>query len=310
MRRFVLCILLTCCVQFAQAQATLFDAIRKNDLPSVKQELEKGADANSKDADGDYALMLSAVYGSVDMMEVLLDKGANPNLKNTDGETALMWAAHDLDKMKLLLRKGADVNARAATGNTPLLIASVGSQQLTAIRYLVDNGADPLAKNKRGENALMRAALFGDTATISYLLAQGLPIDDMDTTKATALLNAIFNVNRPVTFMLLDRGANPDLKAAFGLTAVTGVVTFNDMPSVKAVLEKAKDINTADDGGYNALMWAVYNEHDNPGIIQALLDKGADINQKAKDGSTALSWAVKKGATKTVELLKKAGAKL
>jgi len=57
-----------------------------------------------------------------------------------------------------------------------------------------------------------------------------------------------------------------------------------------------------------ALMWATYNEHDNPEIIQAFLDKGALVNIKAKDGSTALSWAMKKGNTATVALLKKAGA--
>ena len=57
------------------------------------------------------------------------------------------------------------------------------------------------------------------------------------------------------------------------------------------------------------LMWATYNEHDSPQIIQAFLDKGADINIKAKDGSTALSWAMKKGNTETVALLKKVGAK-
>ena len=56
------------------------------------------------------------------------------------------------------------------------------------------------------------------------------------------------------------------------------------------------------------LMWAVYNEHDNPQIIQAFLDKGALLNIKDKNGETALSWAMKKGNTATVALLKKAGA--
>ena len=55
-------------------------------------------------------------------------------------------------------------------------------------------------------------------------------------------------------------------------------------------------------------MWAAYNEHDNPSIIQALLDNGADVNIKAKNGDTALSWAMKKVNTKTVAVLKGAGA--
>ena len=105
------------------------------------------------------------------------------------------------------------------------------------------------------------------------------------------------------------RGADPDKVGAFGLTALSSAVTFNDLESVKAILKKTKKIDWKGVRGITPLMWAVYNEHDNVDIVKALLDKGADVNIKAEDGSTALSWALKKGNTETVALLKKAGAK-
>jgi ankyrin repeat protein len=305
---FILCQLIVLPAKAQKTSAELLEAIKTNDAEAVKK-LASTKLVNLADEDGDFPLMNAALYGSGQIMEILLQKGADPNAKNKDGETALMWSAQDPEKIKLLIKHGADINMAAKTGNTVLLIASVGNNQLPLIEFLVSQGADPLVKNQKGETSLMRAALFGDSSTISYLISRGVEMDAKDTSGSTALMNSIFNVNTEATLVLLEKGADPDLKALFGLTAVSSVVTYNDMPSINAVLQKAKNINTTDDGGISALMWAVYNEHDNPGIVQALLDKGADVNHKAKDGSTALSWALKKGNTKTVALLKQAGAR-
>lgn len=293
-------------VQFSIAQQSVFDAIMQNDLALVQQLVNNGADVNSRDKDGDCALMLATVYGSAEMVRFLLEEGADPDLKNHEDETALMWAAHDLEKVKLLVKYGAGVNEKAKSGNTPLLMACIGNDQLDIIRFLVSEGADPLARNEKQETALIRAAIFGDTATISYLIAKGNDVNAMDERKFTPLIQSIFNVNRPATLFLLERGADPDLVAVFGLTAIIAVVTYNDLPSVNAILKKTKNINAVDEGGYSALMWAAYNEHDNPEIIQSLIENGAHVNYKAKDGSTALSWARKKGNTKTLQLLLKA----
>ena len=292
------------------AQPTaLFAAIRNNNLTEIKKNLDNGADPNQADKDGDNLLMYAALYASADVMQLLLDKGADPNAKNREGETPLMWSVPHPEKIKKLLQQGAVVNARAVTGNTALLVACVGSGQSDLIRLLVEQGADPLVKNNRGETALMRAALFGDTMTLSYLLDRGIDINARATDSTTALINAIFNVNREATIFLLERGADADLIGAFGLTAVSAAVTYNDMASIRAILKHAKNIDAVDRDGYSSLMWAAYNEHDNIEIIQALLDRGASIHLKAKNGTTALSWAQQKGNTKTVALLKKAGAK-
>jgi ankyrin repeat protein len=298
---------LACCICMSDSfSQDLPSLVTSNNIDAVKKTLSK-SNCNSVDEEGDPLLMNAALYASVDMVELLLKKGAKPNATNRDGETALMWALQDIEKTKLLLKNGADVNKASASGNTALLIASVGANKYELVKLLLDKGATPTHKNLRRENALMRAALFGDTATLSLLVISGNEVDAMDSTGCTPLLNAIFNVNRPATLWLLNNGADADKVATFGLTAVTAVVTYNDVPSVNAVLQKTKAINVVDSLGISALMWAAYNEHDNPGIIQALLDKGADINLKAKNGDTALTWAMRKGNNATVALLKKAG---
>jgi uncharacterized protein len=293
---------------FAQSSAPVFAAVKENDIVRLNNLLQNGADPNSIDEEGDPLLLNAVLYSSPRAVELLLSKKADPNAKNKDGETALMWAMHDINLVKLLLKHGADPNAKAMTGNTPLLIGVVGSDRFHVVKLLLDHGANPLAKNNRRETALLRASIFGDTATLSLLAAAGNDVDAADTIGATPLIQAIFNVNRAATVWLLDNGADPDKVGIFGLTAVSSVVTMNDLPSVEAVLKKAKNVNVSDTTGVSALMWAVYNEHDNPTIVQALLERGADVHMKTKTGETALTWALRKGNTKTVALLRRYGA--
>ncbi|HEV8273404.1 MAG TPA: ankyrin repeat domain-containing protein [Chitinophagaceae bacterium] len=301
-----------CCFCLLNAQSPppkIFEAVKNNNIKEVKSLLEQKTDPNSVDEDGDQLLMCAALYSSIECMQLLIEKGSNVNAKNKLDETVLMWSVHDLAKMKLLIQHGADVNAKAKSGNTPLLIASIGHGKYDAVKLLIDKGADALALNNRKENALIRASLFGDTATISFLLSKGLDINALSLDSTTALINAVLNANKPVIFQLLERGADPDKLSFFGLTSLSFAVIFTDAEAVKAILKKTEKVNAMDSGGNTVLMYAGYNEHDDVEMIQTLLDKGADVNIKAKDGATALSWASKKGNTATVALLKKAGAK-
>ena len=313
MARFSLVVFLSFCNYFVLSGQTpaekIFTAVKNNDSKELKTLFDQGADPNSRDEDGDHLLMYAALYSSVECMQLLIEKGCNVNAKNGHDETALMWAVPDLEKMKLLIQRGADVNAKAKTGNTALLIASVGHGRYDAVKLLLDKGANASALNNKKENALIRAALFGDTATVSLLLSNGIQVDAFAADSSTALFNATLNANRPVIFQLLERGADPDKICFFGITPLMGAVIFSDPESVKAILKRSKKINAQDAGGNTVLMYAGYREPDNVDVIQALLDKGADVNIKAKDGATALSWASKKGNTATVALLKKAGAK-
>lgn len=214
MLRFSLAVILSVCgfcVLNAQNSAfKIFEAVKNNNINEVRSLLDQKADPNSVDEDGDHLLMYAALYSSPDCMQLLIEKGSNVNSKNKIDETALMWSVHDLAKMKLLIQHGADVNAKAKSGNTSLLIASIGHGKYDAVKLLIDKGADVFAVNNRKENALVRASLFGDTATISLLLSKGLDINTFTLDSTTALINAILNANKPVIFQLLERGADPD----------------------------------------------------------------------------------------------------
>jgi len=296
-------------MQNMKAQSTsLIEAVRNNNIKEVKTFLSDGADVNAYDTDSDNVLINAAIYASVDCMKLLLKKKADPNLKNKYGQTPLMLCTHDLDKMKLLFQYGADINAKSKSENTALFIACSEYGLYKNIQWLIDNGADPLFKRWGGETALMQAAPFADTMTLHLLISKGVEINAYPW-RASALTIAARYGNWPYVVSLLNNGADPNMVDELNMPPALWAAEYNNTEVLKRLLEKTKDINTIDSlAGMTPLMWATYNEHDNPQIIQALLDKGAMINVKDKHGATALSWAKKKGNTATVTLLKKYGA--
>ena len=77
----------------------------------VKLLIERGADVNAKDANGNMPLNYAAQFDNLEVISLLLDKGANINAQNKFGITPLMHA-DKVNTVKFLLDKGADKNIK------------------------------------------------------------------------------------------------------------------------------------------------------------------------------------------------------
>ena len=63
----------------------LFDSILQNDLDSVKNLIDEGADINAKDSvSGFYPIMVATIHGHKDIVEFFIKNNANLNVR--DGE--------------------------------------------------------------------------------------------------------------------------------------------------------------------------------------------------------------------------------
>jgi uncharacterized protein len=115
----------------------------------------------------------AARSADLELMHLLLDKGADPKLVGKDKQTALMVAAgvayndhikgteaEALEAVKLCVSLGLDVNAATDKGETALHGAAHRGAD-TIAKYLIDNGADVKARNKRGFTALDLAMGMG-----------------------------------------------------------------------------------------------------------------------------------------------------
>jgi ankyrin repeat protein len=95
--------------------------------------------------------------------------------------------AGDLAGIRAALEKGVDVNLRDEAGMTPLMHAARGERPILgspppvdhpdAVRLLLDAGADPEARSKSGQNALILAARYGRAGTVALLLERGIDVN-------------------------------------------------------------------------------------------------------------------------------------
>lgn len=118
--------------------------------------LEKGADVNSKDYQGNTPLILAASGGHTELVQLLLEEGADIQAKNNLGWTALMQAAvyRHPETMKFLLSKGAIARDKAENERniTPLMVAC-DSGVADSVKLLLEHGADPFAVDDVGLTA-------------------------------------------------------------------------------------------------------------------------------------------------------------
>jgi ankyrin repeat protein len=86
----------------------------------VRKLLQRGANPNHQDHEGDAALHGASWFGNTTILGMLLDAKANPNVRNKLGGTPLMWAAsYGQDQIvRMLLEKGADPRIKDVDGVT------------------------------------------------------------------------------------------------------------------------------------------------------------------------------------------------
>ena len=107
---------------------------------------------DSSDQWGYTSLIEAAMWGHVDVIDILLQSNAQVQLRSVAGETALHWSAFNghHQVVSLLLNQGhADPDAIQNKGQTPLHLA-VEKNHEQVVRLLVEAGCDcSLADNKK-----------------------------------------------------------------------------------------------------------------------------------------------------------------
>lgn len=294
----------------------LFDAVRNDDLATLKGALAHGADANARGDRNMTPLMAAAAYGSPEAMRILLAAGADVNATNDFEATALMWGIGEIEKVRLLLDKGADVNAVSKLKSTALLLACERDGTEEAVKLLLARGADLKVTDKPGNNPLTGASLANNTAVVRLLLEKGADVNSRDGFGDTALMNAAGNGNLEMTKMLLAKGADVNAIAAKPFVQVKNgtiqlgeftplmlVFTHGTRELVETLLKAGARVNAQESRGMTPLHYAVARESADPALVKLLLAAGADPGIKMVNGETAADWAAKFGNPSLLALL-------
>ena len=147
-------------------------ALRRDDAAGAQRLLARGFDPNSVDPTG-VPLLVAAVRDKAFAVARVLAQQPRIEVDRASpiGETALMLAAHhgELDLMKLLVARGAQVNR---PGWTPLHYAATDGQA-AAVEYLLDAAAYIDAESPNRTTPLMMAARHKQVTVLRLLLEQG-----------------------------------------------------------------------------------------------------------------------------------------
>ena len=192
----------------------------------IKALVSSTTDVDATNEQGNTLLIYALEYGSLELVQELIEVGADPTIRNAEGEFPLLIAAlyAQPETLDLLLGTEAadDVNA-AVPGSlyTPLLQASLLGM-VEKVEALLDAGADVSHKNVFGATALMNAAGTNpDPRVLSKLLEAGADPNATSLSGVTPLMNAAALGSSVVKLdLLLAAGANPHLKDNRGLTAL------------------------------------------------------------------------------------------
>jgi len=121
--------------------------MQEHSLKAARALLARPAtDMNALNQSGESALMLAAIKGDLEGVQLLLGKGAKIN---QPGWSAIHYAATGPEPkiVELLLQRGAEVDARSPNDSTPLMMAAqYGSED--SVKLLLARGADLKRRNQ------------------------------------------------------------------------------------------------------------------------------------------------------------------
>lgn len=136
----------------------LIEAVKRNDVESVKAIITGGVDLNALDEHRWSALSWASFEGFVECAKVLLE--AKADTENADRRVCVpLYAASSsgrLDCLKLLIAHGSNINARSASVSSPLHAAAINGH-FECMEELIRFGAQVDEQNKFGYTPLAYA---------------------------------------------------------------------------------------------------------------------------------------------------------
>ena len=229
----------------------LFETIKNDDVKKVYYILNLGANIKAKDAEEYEPIMY---VKSKEMLNLLLESGADINFKSPLGNTLMMLVARrgDVELLKEIIKNNGDVGVKNYWGDDAIYNALV-YDRYDAFKVLVDNG--------------------GEVNTIYKDISTGRD-------SYSILDKAILRKNFEAVKLLVEKGADVNLKVDGGWSPLVFAVETQYYPIVEYLIENGADVNSTTDIKETVLMHAINDNDEAKNIVYMLLEKGADLSKK------------------------------
>jgi len=223
-----------------------------------------------------------------ELVKYLLDQGADANEKAANGgDSAITVATYsgNITLMEMLLDYGADIEIANKDGQTPI----IRTKNTLALSLLVKRGANINAKDNYGYTALRWATQNGNIPAMKLLLDSGANTEIRCNLGRTPIFHT--NDHEEALSLLMKKGANINAKDREGKTALRLATQIGDIPLMKLLLDSGADTEIGDNLGQTP----IFHTEKHFEALSLLMEKGAIIDAKDKDGKTALDVAIEWG---------------
>lgn len=133
------------------------------------------------------------------------------------------------------------VNTRDITSGDTGLHLVVQRRDVLWIRFLLQRGADPNIRNKKGITPLQLATSMGFTDGVEALIKGGANVNVGDQTGETPLIAAVHQRNPELVRVLLAQGADPDHNDNSGRSARQYMELMSGNSLMKQIFKDADD---------------------------------------------------------------------
>jgi len=239
--------------------------------------LEHGADPNAPDSEGRTAVHWAAIMGKEAVFDALQDAGGDILRETEPGNGLRPLHLACLNNQLYITESILDgsppdhVNTPCGeTGQMPLHLAAQHRGSSELIELLIDRGANINARDAKGETPLFRAVDRRDPAVVRTLLRRGADAARTDTKSELnpplfRLVNSSHEDNLAVAALLLDHGADPNIRAHTNLNGPSvgeSLIHFsiryraNDLSSL--LLKSGADPHGMDGAGESAAHYCLH----------------------------------------------------
>lgn len=207
----------------------------------------------------------------------------------------------------------------AETGDLAMLLHTIDSGIDINYKAPWPNGDDV---DQLGAPAIVRASMHGQLSAVKFLIDRGADIDNKNEyplCDLSALVAAAHDGYLEIVELLVTRGAKEVIKVFQGTTTPLAACAGNRLPQftprhlemVNVFLDNGHDIEAMDENGGRPLVLAARNGNTN--LLKLLLDRGANINARSwsdHSGTSPLDEAAEDGRLELARLLLDRGAEL
>ena len=289
----------------------LVGVLERHNFALARVLLAIGVNPQAQNDHGETVWRRAVTEGDADIVRFLLDRGADIEAPGPDGMSPLQFAAatSSPDVVGLLLQRGAQMNAVSgeAPGSKP---GQPGGAWVAEHRQ---NCGGFRFVNQTGCTALMIACILSRSDVARILLEAGADPNVKATKGDMALHVAALEAGPDLVEPLLEHGAKTDVLGADGKTPLQIAASRSRLEIGRVLLEHGADPNGRGVHDTTPLHW-VFDRVGSPpptdDFAALLLNHGADPNARDEDGMTPAHLAAHLERTTLLKLLISHGANL